>query len=274
MTGRPTPLLAAQCRSQEPAWPPAPPRLALLLLSAAPLVAPAADWTQFRGPNANMAVAAGGYPTDLNPSTRAWSIDLPGEGTSAPIVRGDSIYITCQIDGDDALCRCSLDGRLDWTTRFGPGREAKHRNATGANPTPTTDGERVYSYFKSGLLVATDLDGHEAWRRNLQEEYAGDTLWWDLASSPLLTDVDWSSRCYRRGTRTWPASIVRRAKRFEGGPRVQVRPQSDQAYTTPLLAETADGPAVVVFGATTSRGTTRRPARSGSRSPVSTRRTK
>ena len=67
----------------------------------------------------------------------------------------------------------------------GPG---KHKKATGCNSSPVTDGDHVWVYFKSGELACLSLtDGAIVWRTNLQEQFGEDTLWWDLGTSPVLT---------------------------------------------------------------------------------------
>ena len=57
--------------------------------------ATAADWKQFRGPGGLGASDETGLPvkwsSDLNV---AWRTELPGPGTSSPIVLGDRVYLT------------------------------------------------------------------------------------------------------------------------------------------------------------------------------------
>ena len=67
---------------------------------------------------------------------------------------------------------------------FDPGNIKKQR---GVIP-HRSDGKHVWVYFKSGELACLSLtDGAVVWRTNLQEQFGEDTLWWDLGTSPVLT---------------------------------------------------------------------------------------
>lgn len=223
--------------------------LAALILLAT--TAPAQEWQQFRGPESNTAVASGGYPRSLTlDSDLAWRINLPGPGSSSPIVLGDSIYVTCEIDDQDGLVCYGLDGQERWRRAFGPRRQGKHRTATGANPTPTTDGERLFAYYKSGRLVALDLTGKELWRHNLQEEIGPDTLWWDLGTSPVLTEAGVLIAVMQEGDSyliTYDSAtgevVWKTPRQFE------CARESDQAYTTPIFLRHGDQTTLVTFGA-------------------------
>ena len=73
-------------------------------------------------------------------------------------------------------------------TAIRPGAPGKHRNGSGSNPSPVTDGEHLVVYYKSGKLACLDLAGQVQWQTNLQESFGADTLWWDLGTSPVLAD--------------------------------------------------------------------------------------
>ena len=51
-----------------------------------------------------------------------------------------------------------------------------------------TDGQRVVVYYKSGTLACLDFEGNEKWKKNLQDLFGKDTLWWDLGTSPVLAN--------------------------------------------------------------------------------------
>ena len=96
------------------------------------------------------------------------------------IVWGDSIFVTSEIGGNDGVVCYGVDGSERWRNQFGPERPGKHRNGSGSNPSPATDGKHLVVYFKSGTIACLSLDGKEMWRINLQELYGPDKLWWDL----------------------------------------------------------------------------------------------
>ena len=79
-----------------------------------------------------------------------------------------------------------MQGKELWRKQLGKERPGKHRNASGSNPSPVTDGKNLVVYFKCGTLACFDLDGNEKWKINLQEKYGKDTLWWDLGTSPVI----------------------------------------------------------------------------------------
>src|SRR5690606_9747524 len=142
-------------------------------------------WPSWRGPEGNAVAPEGDYPVHFGPDENcAWSIDLGGEGASTPIVWEGAVFVTATVDGQDALtCYYLGDGSQRWQVKFASARESKHQAATASNPTSVTDGERVVSYFKSGLVACCDLKGNKLWTVNLQEKYGKDTLWWDLGTS-------------------------------------------------------------------------------------------
>jgi outer membrane protein assembly factor BamB len=99
------------------------------------------------------------------------------------------VVVTCGIDGQDAVVCLDRDGRERWRRTLGAERPGKHKKATGSNPSPVTDGTHAWAYFKSGTLACLNLaDGATVWQTNLQETFGADTLWWDLGTSPVLTE--------------------------------------------------------------------------------------
>jgi outer membrane protein assembly factor BamB len=167
-------------------------KAALVLAMAAPTVAWAENWPNWRGPGLDGVAGGTGYVASWkagNPGENIlWRVKLPGLGASTPAVWGDAVVLTCGIDGHDAVICLDRDGRERWRQTLGPERPGKHKKATGCNPSPVTDGTHVWVYFKSGELACLNLaDGAVVWQTNLQERFGEDTLWWDLGTSPVLT---------------------------------------------------------------------------------------
>ena len=165
--------------------------LVIFLASSLALLSPvrSENWPNWRGPALDGVAAGTGFATSWSPEAHvAWKVTLPGLGASTPAVWGDSIVLTCAIDGKDAAICFDRVGKERWRRSLGPEKPGKHAKATGCNPSPVTDGKHVWVYFKSGELAALDLaTGVVAWRENLQERFGEDTLWWDLGTSPVLT---------------------------------------------------------------------------------------
>ena len=150
--------------------------------------AAAENWSNWRGPTQNGVAPGKGYPTTWSTTENvAWKIALPGKGSSTPVVWGDRIVVTCGIDGENAAVGLNTSGKQLWKTIVGKEIPGKNKKATGSNPSPVTDGEHVYVYFKSGDLACLDLNGKLVWEHNLQKQFGKDTLWWDLGTSPVLT---------------------------------------------------------------------------------------
>ena len=54
------------------------------------------SWPRFRGENGLGVAAAQNVPVELNEKTRAWSVPLPGPGSSSPVVWGDRLFVTSE----------------------------------------------------------------------------------------------------------------------------------------------------------------------------------
>ena len=161
----------------------------ILIGPLASLVALGADWPQWRGPHFDGSSNAAGLPEQLDAAgTLAWKVDLPGFGSSTPIVWGDRIFVSCIDRGSNnllALCLDRKDGKTLWRKELGVGFVANERNNMGS-PSPITDGKSVWFYFGTGDLAAFDVDGSPLWARNIQKDFGSFHVQWIYASSPLL----------------------------------------------------------------------------------------
>jgi outer membrane protein assembly factor BamB len=166
-------------------------KYALLLtpLLALPLLAApkTGDWPSWRGPFAAGSVESGEYPTKWTQAT--WSYELPGRGVSTPIVWKDRVYVTTPADGQDALLALDKTGKQLWLTKLGPESPPRHQTlASSCNPSPVTDGKAVFARYRSGRLVAVELDGKLRWQINLDAKFGPEILYWDSGCSPVVTD--------------------------------------------------------------------------------------
>ena len=154
-----------------------------------PAASSAADWLQFRGPNAS-AVSA----DDVSPGpklTTAWSVDLPGRGLSSPIIVGDKVFLTASSGPEQetlhVLCFSAKDGSKLWERALSAtGRTMSHKKTCVAAPTPCSDGELVYALYSSNDLFAFDLNGNLRWLRGLTFDYANASNSLGMASSPVV----------------------------------------------------------------------------------------
>lgn len=209
-----------------------------------------ADWPRWRGPSDSGSVAGKNFPATLDPGKLAWKVELSGKGCSTPIVLDRKIYLSVP-DGDkDSLVCFDSTGKKIWQTRFGQQDAGKHRNGSGSNASPTTDGDAVFVYFKSGTFAAVELDGTVRWKKNLNELYGKTELYWSHGTSPVLTNNHVVMARMHSGD-SWVAAfdktdgqeVWKVARDFET-PR-----EGDHGYATPVVLQHAQKEALLVYGA-------------------------
>ncbi len=152
---------------------------------------PAADWPQFRGPEGNGVSEAKNLPVTWSDTENvAWKAELPGKGTSSPVVFGERIYLTCWNGPVDALERHVLclkldDGSVVWKTAVKSElpEQAKIREDHGyASSTLAVDADRLYAFFGKSGVMAFDHEGKLLWKADVGSGLNG----WGSASSPVL----------------------------------------------------------------------------------------
>jgi outer membrane protein assembly factor BamB len=177
------------------------------------------NWPQWRGPARNGVSHETDLPLEWSVSSNLnikWKTPIEGRGHSSPVVWGDRIFLTTDIEGDvvpgaaaprhvrggetyvhpasqsadrrHTLKVIALDaasGEVAWsrTAHDGTVFDNRHRVNTYASPTAVTDGERVYVYFGSQGVFAYTFEGALAWKVDL-----GKILTWGHGHgmSPLL----------------------------------------------------------------------------------------
>jgi outer membrane protein assembly factor BamB len=177
--------------------------IALALIAGCPLLL-AADWPQFRGPGGSAISTDTGLPTNWSYDDNiAWKTELPGPGTSSPIVVGTKIFLTCYSGyglsegnaGDQSqlkrhvICLDRATGKIDWTRDIAAalpeenfaGFQALHGYSSS---TPASDGRNVYVFFGKSGVFAFDLKGKQLWRASV----GTNTHNWGSATSPVVHD--------------------------------------------------------------------------------------
>jgi outer membrane protein assembly factor BamB len=175
---------------------------AFLVVAALALNAPAAEWPNFRGPHSSGVSEEKDLPVQWSDTENLlWKTDLPGPGSSSPIVWGDKVFVTCYTGygldqrnpGDPAalrrhlLCLDRKGGGVLWD------KEVKAKlpeapyggflvNHGYASSTPATDGARVYVFHGKTGVFAYDFTGVPLWHADV-----GDRIHdWGSGTSPLL----------------------------------------------------------------------------------------
>ncbi len=147
----------------------------------------AADWPQFRGPNADGIAPGTGYNFDWkkSPPKVRWKVALTDEGFAGPAVAGGTVFIIDHKSGKDIVR--ALDeksGNECWRYAY---PETGSELYGFARSTPTINDGRVYTVSRSGLVYCLDAkSGKKIWCRDMVKEFAGRRPQWYYSMSPLV----------------------------------------------------------------------------------------
>jgi outer membrane protein assembly factor BamB len=208
-----------------------------------------ANWPHWRGPRDNGSIEEGTYPIKWNSEKVLWKTSLPGKGCSTPIVWQRRIYLTAPVDGKDAVLAFDWSGKPLWRSVFGPENKGRHRNGSGSNASPASDGKAVFVYFKSGTFAALEFDGTVRWQTNLVERFGPDTLYWDHGSSPVVTDKYVIMTRMHQGE-SWLAAFdkITGELRWKESRNYETLVEGDHGYSTPLLIRHQGKEALLAWG--------------------------
>ena len=141
------------------------------------------------------------------------------------------------------------DGRLLWQTTLGADRPGKRGNSSGCNPSPATDGNNAFVYFKSGTLASVDFMGKVVWQTNLVSGFGPETLFWDQGTSPVLTRDSVVIARMSHGD-SWLAAFDKATGRLRWKvPRnFETAVEGDNSYTTPVVWGKGGKETILVWG--------------------------
>ncbi|HMF18192.1 MAG TPA: PQQ-binding-like beta-propeller repeat protein [Gemmataceae bacterium] len=166
------------------------------------MLARADDWLGFRGPGGLGISADKNLPVSWGEGKNlAWKTEMPGPGSSCPIVVGNKVFITCysgyavdrQNPGDikklkrHVLCLDRAKGKILWSKEI-PAVQPEHACGTFldlhgyASSTPVSDGKSVFVFFGLTGVLAFDLDGKELWKTSVGKGTNG----WGSGTSPIV----------------------------------------------------------------------------------------
>ncbi|MGB7343201.1 MAG: PQQ-binding-like beta-propeller repeat protein [Pirellulaceae bacterium] len=208
------------------------------------------SWPQWRGSTQTGVASGDAYPTTWSDQENvAWKTEIPGLGGSTPITSGNVAYLTAGIDEKNTLVAINLEnGTVQWKTTIGKDTGGKHKKGGGSNPSAITDGELIFAFFRSGDLGCVDKNGKVKWQTQLDYDMK-DGLWWDLGTSPILTD----NAVVVTVMHTGPSYLVAFDKAtgkeiWKGDRSVDAPREAAQSYATPLNVNVNGKDAIAVMG--------------------------
>jgi len=179
--------------------------LAFLAICLSPTVMEGSDWPRFRGPNGSGSSDAKSLPERWSETEGVlWKANLPGPGSSSPIVSKGRIFVTAYsgygterggggrqedlkrhvVAIDAASGKIVWDKSIESKLPEEPYQGIGVPNHGYASATPAADGERVVAYFGRSGVVAYDFEGKELWRAAVAPDPR--THGFGTASSPVI----------------------------------------------------------------------------------------
>lgn len=223
----------------------------VVVLSLWPAAAPgqnkASDWRAFRGEDGSATSADLGLPlTWSGTENLVWKTDLPGAGTSTPLVVGPRVFVTCysgyNVPGQgrgsqEALklhlvCLDRSSGTILWTRNVAaklPEQETIRDDHGYASSTPVADASRVFAFFGKSGVVAFDHAGKELWQADVGTNRHG---WGSGASLVLHAGLVFVNASVESETLFALDARTGKVVWSRGGIR--------EAWNTPILARHAD----------------------------------
>mgnify|MGYP001573229275 CR=1 FL=1 len=155
------------------------------------LVALAADWPQWRGPERNGISKETGLAKEWPKEgpKLLWQAKEIGDGYSTPAVMGERLYLISNqgMENEFVHALSVADGKEVWKSTIGKVGPNQGPQYPGTRSTPTVDGDALYALGSNGDLVCLNTaDGKEQWRKDLRKDFGGKPGKWAYAESPLI----------------------------------------------------------------------------------------
>lgn len=132
-------------------------------------------WPQFRGDRGTAIAGDQRVPVNLGKETLRWSMNLPGPGSSSPVIWGERLFVTSEIREEgriELVCLDSKSGAQRWSVGLAGGDFETHKFNNLASGTPcVTDKLVVLTWFDASSghtkLSAYTHEGKAAWIQDL-----------------------------------------------------------------------------------------------------------
>jgi outer membrane protein assembly factor BamB len=159
------------------------------------LSAGTADWPMWRGPLGTGVAPDADPPLEWSETKNVkWKIEIPGRGSSSPVIWGDRIFLLTAIPAGLApdeqhkprggvnprvahqfkvLAINRADGKVVWerVAKQETPHEASHQdNGTWASASAVTDGQHVIASFESRGIFCYDMNGTLVWQKDLGDK--------------------------------------------------------------------------------------------------------
>ena len=201
---------------------------------------PIVAWPGWRGPNSDGVADGRSLPTQWSQTENVrWSVTLPGWGTSSPVVYGDRLFVTSQLEEGGkksllTLCFHRKTGKELWRRDFGLGVDQRTRDkSTLAVNTPAVTEDAVYVAFGNSDIARYSHDGTLIWVTRYMALFGDPKMAWGYGVSPLVLEdsvlLPWDHHkgpCYLIGLDKRTGEIVWKKDRPIG-----------TSHATPLLVE-------------------------------------
>ena len=152
------------------------------------VIASAADWPQWRGPNRDGKSAETGLLASwpAGGPRRVWTAEGLGTGYSSMAVVGGRLFTQGEQGNQGFVLAIDVNtGKPLWKTPAGGARSDERGG--GPRGTPTIDGNRLYALGVDGTLLCLDRDtGKRIWGFNAWERFKGTVPNWGISESPLV----------------------------------------------------------------------------------------
>ena len=243
---------------------------AALFTSAIGAASPEAErnWPQWRGPNANGVSMQANPPLEWSETKNVkWKVEVPGRGSSSPIVWGDRLYLLSAVPSNVPVAAShnprggvnprvphkfmvyAIDrqtGKTVWerAAREATPHEASHSdNGTWASSSAVTDGQHLIAFFESEGLYAYDMNGTLVWQKDLGDKTMRNEF--GEGSTPAL----FGNRLVVVWDHFVPgASFIVAFDKTTGRELWRVKRDEIDTWATPLVIDVGGRPQVIVNG--------------------------
>ena len=164
-------------------------------LKTTPAAPAVTDWPCWRGPNANGVADGKDLPVRWSQTENVrWSAELPGWGTSSPVVYGNRVFVTSEVEevGQKSLLTLCFDrehGKELWRHDFGFGVDQRtHEKSNLAVNTPAVTGDAVYVAFGNADIARYAHDGELIWVTRYMPRFGDPGMAWGYGVSPVVLE--------------------------------------------------------------------------------------